>query len=91
MSLWKKRYSLKSIDCNVIFYKIHSSHSVYEISKNIIIGKAEHINSNNVVNPLPDKRRISNHSFWLPKKFLQKIINQNEKSSLIHRFFKIDL
>lgn len=79
MSLWKKRYSLKSIDCNVIFYKIHSSHSVYEISKNTIIGKAEHINSNNVVNPLPDKRRISNHSFWLPKKFLQKIINQSEK------------
>ena len=54
-----------------LFTKIHASNSYYEIEKNVFIGKGKLSDTN----PLPDGRRITKHSFWIPKKFLKDILN----------------
>lgn len=72
----------KAKECNVIFYKIHSSQSVYELpnesiyGKKSIYGKGKYINNKSVTNALPNDCRVSNHSFWLSKYFLQKIFKE---------------
>ncbi|MFS9053961.1 Sau3AI family type II restriction endonuclease [Streptococcus infantis] len=54
-----------------LFTKIHASNSYYEIEKNVFIGKGKLSDTN----PLPDGRRITKHSFWIPKKFLKDILD----------------
>ncbi|AEP36492.1 Sau3AI family type II restriction endonuclease [Taylorella asinigenitalis] len=66
----------KAKECNVIFYKIHSSQSVYEFPNKSIYGKGKYINNKSVTNALPNGCRVSNHSFWLSKYFLQKIFKE---------------
>lgn len=53
-----------------LFTKIHASNSYYEIEKDVFVGKGKLSDTN----PLPDGRRITKHSFWMPKKFLQEIL-----------------
>lgn len=54
-----------------LFTKIHASNSYYEIEKNVFVGKGKLSDTN----PLPDGRRITKHSFWIPKKFLKDILD----------------
>ena len=54
---------------NIIFTKIHATNSYYEISPNHFIGKGKLTDTDE----LPYGRRITKHSFWLPKKFLKEV------------------
>ena len=54
-----------------LFTKIHATNSYYEIEKNVFVGKGKLSDTN----PLPDGRRITKHSFWIPKKFLKDILD----------------
>ena len=54
---------------NIIFTKIHATNSYYEISPDYFIGKGKLTDTDE----LPDGRRITKHSFWMPKKFLKEV------------------
>ncbi|WP_314851898.1 Sau3AI family type II restriction endonuclease [uncultured Granulicatella sp.] len=54
-----------------IFTKIHATNTYYEIEKGQFIGKGK-LSDTDV---LPDGRRITKHSFWMPKKFIQEVLN----------------
>ena len=54
-----------------LFTKIHATNSYYEIEKDVFVGKGKLSDTN----PLPDGRRITKHSFWIPKKFLKDILD----------------
>lgn len=54
----------------VIFTKIHAQNTYYEIEKNVFVGKGKLSDTDK----LPDDRRISKHSFWIPKKFLKEVL-----------------
>ena len=58
-----------SVKNNIIFTKIHATNSYYEISPNHFIGKGKLTDTDE----LPDGRRITKHSFWMPKKFLKEV------------------
>ena len=47
----------------------HTTNSYYEISPNHFIGKGKLTDTDE----LPDGRRITKHSFWMPKKFLKEV------------------
>ena len=53
-----------------IFTKIHATNTYYEIEKGQFIGKGK-LSDTDV---LPDGRRITKHSFWMPKKFIQEVL-----------------
>ena len=54
-----------------IFTKIHATNTYYEIEKGQFIGKGK-LSDTDI---LPDGRRITKHSFWMPKKFIQEVLN----------------
>ena len=54
-----------------LFTKIHATNSYYEIEKDVFVGKGKLSDTT----PLPDGRRITKHSFWIPKKFLKDILD----------------
>lgn len=54
----------------VIFTKIHAQNTYYEIEKNVFVGKGKLSDTDK----LPDGRRITKHSFWIPKKFLKEVL-----------------
>ena len=54
----------------IIFTKIHATNTYYEISSNTFVGKGRLSDTDT----LPDGRRITKHSFWIPKKFLQEVL-----------------
>lgn len=45
----------------------------YEIDKGKFVGKG----SLSDTDELPDGRRITKHSFWMPKKFIKEILDGN--------------
>lgn len=53
-----------------LFTKIHAQNSYYEIEPNVFIGKG----SLSDTDILPDGRRITKHSFWMPKKFMKEVL-----------------
>ena len=55
----------------VIFTKIHAQNTLYEITPNNFVGKGKLSDTDE----LPDGRRITKHSFWMPKKFLKDVID----------------
>lgn len=60
----------KSQKNKIIFTKVHASESYYELEPGKFVGKG----SLKDTDELPDGRRITKHSFWLPKKFVQQIL-----------------
>jgi len=54
----------------VIFTKIHAQNTLYEIEPNKFVGKGKESDTD----ILPDGRRITKHSFWIPKKFLKEVL-----------------
>lgn len=59
-----------SIKNNILFTKIHATNSYYEIAPNHFVGKGKLSDTDE----LPDGRRITKHSFWIPKKFLKEVL-----------------
>lgn len=55
----------------VLFTKIHASNSYYEIIPGEFVGKGK-LSDTDI---LPDGRRITKHSFWMPKKFLKDVLD----------------
>lgn len=55
----------------VLFTKIHASNSYYEIIPGEFVGKGK-LSDTDI---LPDGRRITKHSFWMPKKFLKDVFD----------------
>ena len=55
----------------IIFTKIHATNTYYEIEKDVFIGKGK-LSDTDI---LPDGRRITKHSFWMPKKFLKEVLD----------------
>lgn len=55
----------------VIFAKIHATNTYYEIEKDVFVGKGK-LSDTDI---LPDGRRITKHSFWMPKKFLKEVLD----------------
>lgn len=55
----------------VIFTKIHSQNTYYEIEKDVFVGKGKLSDTDQ----LPDGRRITKHSFWMPKNFLKEVLD----------------
>ena len=53
-----------------VFTKIHATNTLYEIEPNKFIGKGTLSDTDE----LPDGRRITKHSFWLPKRFIKEIL-----------------
>ncbi len=53
-----------------LFTKVHASQTYYEVEPGKFVGKG----SLKDTDELPDGRRITKHSFWLPKKFVQQIL-----------------
>lgn len=53
-----------------VFTKIHATNTLYEIEPNKFIGKGNLSDTDE----LPDGRRITKHSFWLPKRFIKEIL-----------------
>ena len=53
-----------------LFTKIHATNTYYEIAPDCFVGKGKISDTDT----LPDGRRITKHSFWLPKKFLQEVL-----------------
>lgn len=56
----------------VIFTKIHAQNSYYEIAKDTFVGSGKLSDTDE----LPDGRRITKHSFWLPKRFIKQIYDE---------------
>ncbi|MBS4770663.1 DNA mismatch repair protein MutH [Carnobacteriaceae bacterium zg-ZUI240] len=54
-----------------LFTKIHATNTYYEIKPNHFVGKGKLSDTDT----LPDGRRITKHSFWIPKKFLKEILD----------------
>ncbi|MBS8070332.1 DNA mismatch repair protein MutH [Streptococcus suis] len=54
----------------ILFTKIHAQNTYYEIRPNEFVGKGKLSDTDK----LPDGRRITKHSFWLPKKFLKEVL-----------------
>lgn len=54
-----------------VYTKIHASQSLYELEKGIFVGNGNMA----CTDVLPDGRRITKHSFWIPKKFLKEILD----------------
>lgn len=55
----------------MIFTKIHAQNTLYEITPNTFVGKGKLSDTDE----LPNGRRITKHSFWIPKKFLKDVID----------------
>lgn len=55
----------------VLFTKIHASNSYYEITPGVFLGNGK-LSDTDI---LPDGRRITKHSFWMPKSFLKDVFN----------------
>lgn len=53
-----------------LFTKVHASQTYYEVEPGKFVGKGKLKDTDE----LPDGRRITKHSFWLPKKFIQEIL-----------------
>lgn len=53
-----------------LFTKVHASQTYYEVEPGRFVGKGNLKDTDE----LPDGRRITKHSFWLPKKFVQQIL-----------------
>ena len=53
-----------------LFTKVHASQTYYEVKPGEFVGKGKLKDTDE----LPDGRRITKHSFWLPKKFVQQIL-----------------
>ena len=53
-----------------LFTKVHASQTYYEVEPGEFVGKGKLKDTDE----LPDGRRITKHSFWLPKKFVQQIL-----------------
>lgn len=60
----------KSRKNKILYTKIHSNQTYYEVEPGKFVGKG----SLKDTDELPDGRRITKHSFWLPKKFVQQIL-----------------
>lgn len=56
-----------------LFTKIHATNTYYEIQPNQFVGKGKLSDTD----LLPDGRRITKHSFWLPKRFLKEVLDGN--------------
>ena len=54
----------------ILFTKIHAQNTYYEIRPNEFVGKGKLMDTDR----LPDGRRITKHSFWMPKKFLKDVL-----------------
>lgn len=54
----------------ILYTKVHARDSYYEIEPGKFVGKGKLKDTDE----LPDGRRITKHSFWLPKKFVQQIL-----------------
>ncbi|MDW8649719.1 Sau3AI family type II restriction endonuclease [Streptococcus suis] len=54
----------------ILFTKIHAQNTFYEIRPNEFVGKGKLSDTDK----LPDGRRITKHSFWIPKKFLKEVL-----------------
>lgn len=54
----------------ILFTKAHASKSYYELEPGKFVGEGKLKDTDE----LPDGRRITKHSFWLPKKFVQQIL-----------------
>ncbi|MGQ7394771.1 Sau3AI family type II restriction endonuclease [Streptococcus suis] len=54
----------------ISFTKIHAQNTYYEIRPNEFVGKGKLSDTDK----LPDGRRITKHSFWIPKKFLKEVL-----------------
>ncbi|MEI4325200.1 Sau3AI family type II restriction endonuclease [Streptococcus suis] len=54
----------------ILFTKIHAQNTYYEIRPNEFVGKGKISDTDK----LPDGRRITKHSFWIPKKFLKEVL-----------------
>ncbi|KXT77663.1 Sau3AI family type II restriction endonuclease [Streptococcus sp. DD13] len=54
----------------VLFTKIHAQNTLYELKPGEFVGKGK-LSDTDV---LPDGRHITKHSFWIPKKFLKKVL-----------------
>lgn len=54
----------------ILFTKIHAPNTYYEIRPNEFVGKGKLTDTDR----LPDGRRITKHSFWIPKKFLKDVL-----------------
>lgn len=57
----------------ILFTKLHATNAYYEIEKGKFVGKG----SLSDTDELPDGRRITKHSFWMPKKFIKEILDGN--------------
>ncbi|TWT16253.1 Sau3AI family type II restriction endonuclease [Streptococcus sp. sy010] len=55
----------------VVFTKIHAQNTLYELEQGKFVGKGK-ISDTDI---LPNQRRITKHSFWLPKKFLKEVLD----------------
>ena len=55
----------------VVFTKIHAPNTLYEIEPGHFVGKGKESDTD----VLPDGRRITKHSFWIPKKFLKEVLD----------------
>lgn len=53
-----------------LFTKVHASQTYYEVEPGEFVGKGKLKDTDE----LPDGCRITKHSFWLPKKFVQQIL-----------------
>lgn len=60
----------KSRKNKILYTKVHSNQTYYEVEPGKFVGKG----SLKDTDELPDGRRITKHSFWLPKKFVQQIL-----------------
>lgn len=54
----------------VLFTKIHAQNTLYELKPGEFVGKGKSSDTD----VLPDGRRITKHSFWMPKKFLKEVL-----------------
>ena len=57
----------------ILFTKLHATNAYYEIEKGKFVGKGLLSDTDE----LPDGRRITKHSFWMPKKFIKEILDGN--------------
>lgn len=54
----------------ILFMKIHAQNTYYEVNPNDFVGKSKLSDTDR----LPDGRRISKHTFWIPKKLLKEVL-----------------
>ena len=54
----------------IVFTKIHAQNTRYEVAPGVFVGKGNESDTDE----LPDGRKITKHSFWMPKKFLQEVL-----------------